>query len=57
MSDALEPVLLSIAKEWCGSCEKMDRTSYADPDIVSLINDRFVTVRGEADESAELTVS
>ncbi len=50
-----KPVLLSIATAWCGSCEKMDRTSYADPDIVALINDRFVPVRVDADDRPDIS--
>ena len=38
-------VLLSIRASWCHWCHEMDRTSYADPDIAALINDRFVPVR------------
>jgi len=32
-----KPVLLSIAASWCDSCREMDRTSYADPIIATLI--------------------
>lgn len=47
-------VLLSIAATWCHWCHEMDRTSYADPDIVALINDRFVAVRVDADERPDI---
>ena len=29
-----KPVLLAISASWCASCGEMDRTSYADPEIV-----------------------
>jgi uncharacterized protein YyaL (SSP411 family) len=32
----------------------MDRTSYADPEIAALINDRFVAVRVDADERPDI---
>ena len=47
-------VLLSIGATWCHWCHEMDRTSYADPEIVSLINERFVPVRVDADERPDI---
>lgn len=48
-------VLLSIAATWCSSCHEMDRTSYTDPDIVALINERFVPVRVDADDRPDIS--
>ena len=50
-----KPVLLSIATAWCGSCYEMDRTSYADPGIVTLINHRFIPVRVDADDRPDVS--
>ena len=47
-------VLLSIGATWCHWCHEMDRTSYADPEIVALINERFVAVRVDADERPDI---
>ena len=47
-------VLLSIGASWCHWCHEMDRTSYADPGIAALINDRFVPVRVDADERPDI---
>jgi uncharacterized protein YyaL (SSP411 family) len=47
-------VLLSIGASWCHWCHEMDRTSYADPGIAALINDRFVAVRVDADERTDI---
>jgi uncharacterized protein len=43
------PVLLSIAAPWCQSCLDMDRTTYADPAVARIVNDRFVPIRVNAD--------
>ena len=48
------PVLLSIATTWCSGCRAMDATSYADPAIATLINERFVPVRVDADERPDI---
>lgn len=50
-----KPVLLSISAAWCGTCREMDRTSYADPAIATLINRRFVAVRVDADERPDIS--
>lgn len=50
-----KPVLLSIATAWCASCLEMDRSSYADPEIISIINDRFVPVRVDADDRPDIS--
>jgi uncharacterized protein YyaL (SSP411 family) len=50
-----KPVLLSIAAAWCRWCHEMDRTSYADPSIVAIINTRFVPIRVDADERPDIS--
>jgi len=50
-----KPVLLSIATTWCASCLEMDRTSYADPEIISVINDQFIPVRVDADDRPDIS--
>jgi uncharacterized protein len=49
-----KPVLLSIAAPWCQWCREMDRTSYADPDIVSLIDHGFIAIRVDADRRPDI---
>ncbi|HSC29810.1 MAG TPA: DUF255 domain-containing protein, partial [Vicinamibacterales bacterium] len=49
------PVLLSITASWCHWCLEMDRTSYADPSVVELVNDRFVPVRVDADRRPDIS--
>lgn len=50
-----KPILLSIGASWCSSCHEMDRTSYADPAIAALINERFVPIRVDADRRPDIT--
>jgi uncharacterized protein len=49
-----KPVLLSISAAWCHWCHEMDRTSYSDPAVVRLVNDRFVAVRVDADRRPDI---
>jgi uncharacterized protein len=50
-----KPVLLSISATWCDSCHEMDRTSYADPFIATVINERFVPIRVDADDRPDIS--
>ncbi|MFB6134665.1 MAG: DUF255 domain-containing protein [Halanaeroarchaeum sp.] len=47
--DADRPVLLSISARWCGWCQTMDATAYADPRIAAIVNHDFVPIRADAD--------
>ena len=49
------PVLLSIAATWCASCRDMDRTTYADPDVAGIVNERFVPIRVDADRRPDIS--
>ena len=51
---ARKPVLLSIAATWCASCAEMDRSSYADPRVVSIVSEQFVPVRVDADRRPDI---
>jgi hypothetical protein len=52
--DEAKPVLLSISAAWSRWCCEMDRTSYADPTVVRLVNDRFVPIRVDADRRPDI---
>ena len=49
-----KPVLLSITAAWCQACHEMDRTTYADPEVVSLVRARFVAVRVDTDRRPDI---
>ena len=49
-----KPVLLAISAVWCHWCHVMDETSYSVPDIIQVINDRYVPVRVDNDERPDV---
>jgi hypothetical protein len=49
-----KPVLLAISAVWCHWCHVMDETSYSDPEVIRLVNDRFVPVRVDNDERPDV---
>lgn len=42
-------VLLHLTTSWAHACQEMDETTYSDPDVIELLNDRLLPVRVDAD--------
>ena len=49
-----KPVLLAISAVWCHWCHVMDETSYSDPAVIDLINDRYVPIRVDNDQRPDI---
>jgi uncharacterized protein YyaL (SSP411 family) len=49
-----KPVLLSIAPTWCRNSVEMDRSSFADPDVVARVGLRYVAIRVDADRRPDI---
>jgi len=49
-----KPILLDIGAVWCHWCHVMDRESYENPEIASLINRHFVAVKVDRDERPDV---
>jgi hypothetical protein len=49
-----KPVLLSITASWCRACHEMDRTTYADERVASVIRDAFVPIRVDTDRRPDI---
>lgn len=47
-------VLLSITAPWCHWCHVMDRTTYSNPGVIDLINNRFISVKVEGDSRPDI---
>jgi uncharacterized protein YyaL (SSP411 family) len=49
-----KPILLGISAVWCHWCHVMDETTYSDPAVIQLINDRFVAIRVDNDQRPDI---
>jgi uncharacterized protein len=49
-----KPILLDIGAVWCHWCHVMDRESYDDPAIASILNEHFVAVKVDRDERPDI---
>jgi uncharacterized protein len=52
--DTDRPILLDIGAVWCHWCHVMDRESYEDEAIATLINELFVPVKVDRDERPDV---
>ncbi|MFM7023375.1 MAG: DUF255 domain-containing protein [Flavobacteriales bacterium] len=43
------PVLVDVYTDWCGWCKRLDATTYADPNIVSYVNNNFYAIKFNAE--------
>ncbi len=53
MAENPKPVFFDVYTVWCGWCKRMDKTTFKDPEVVALINEKFHPVKfdGEMKES------
>ncbi len=48
-------VILDLQAVWCHWCHVMDETTYADPQVVALMNKRYLAVRVDQDSRPDLS--
>ena len=51
---AQKPILLGISAVWCHWCHVMDETTYSDPAVIPLVNDRYVPIRVDNDKRPDV---
>ncbi len=49
-----KPILLDISAVWCHWCHVMDETTYSDPEVIRIVNERFIPVRVDTDERPDV---
>ena len=47
------PLLIQVSADWCPHCSRMKRETFADPQLTTIINQRFVAVEVDADQQRE----
>src|SRR5512142_1702064 len=48
------PILLGISAVWCHWCHVMDETTYSDPEVIQLVNERYIPIRVDNDERPDV---
>ncbi len=47
-------VLLDLTSVWCHACHMMERTTYADGEVIDLLNRQFVPIRVDSDQRPDI---
>lgn len=47
------PLLIQVSAEWCPHCVRMERETYTDPQLTSIISQQYVAVSVDADDQRE----
>ncbi|MGH7779300.1 MAG: thioredoxin domain-containing protein [Candidatus Binataceae bacterium] len=48
------PVMIDIGAVWCHWCHVIDNTTYTDPEVVRILNARFVPIKVDSDERPDV---
>ena len=48
------PILLDIHGVWCHWCHIIDQRTYSDPDVIKIVNDKFVPIRVDTDKRPDV---
>jgi uncharacterized protein YyaL (SSP411 family) len=49
-----KPVFLNLAAVWCHWCHVFDETTLSNPEVIALLNERFVPMRVDADQNPQV---
>jgi len=52
-----KPILVDFYTDWCGWCKKMDRDTYANQEVIKLLNDNFIAVKLNAESRNPLEIT
>lgn len=47
------PILVQVSAPWCPHCQQMKETSWTNPQLTRLVNERFVAIEVNADEQRD----
>lgn len=48
-------IFVDVYTDWCGWCKKMDKATFADPEVVKYVNKHFYAVKMDAEGKKPVT--
>ena len=47
-------VWVDVYTEWCGWCKRMDKTTFANPNVIKYMNEHFYAVKLDAEQKSDI---
>jgi len=47
-------IFMDVYTEWCGWCKKMDASTFADKDVIEVLNDKYYAVKFDAEQKEDI---
>lgn len=48
------PIFIDVYTDWCGWCKKMDQSTFNDPKVSKLLNEKFFAVKFNAEQREDV---
>jgi thioredoxin-related protein len=48
------PVFVDVYTDWCGWCKVMDKNTFNDPEVATLLNEKFYAVKFDAEQKEDV---
>ncbi len=49
-------VFVDFTAKWCGYCKKMDRETFSKPEVIDMLNEKFIPVKVDGDSKDTLDI-
>jgi len=49
-------IVIDVYTDWCGWCKKMDKTTFADPEVAAYVNAHYYAVKLDAEGTEPITL-
>jgi len=47
-------IFIDVYTDWCGWCKVMDKSTFPDPEVAKLLNEKFYPVKLDAEQTADI---
>ena len=49
-------IFIDFTAKWCGWCKKLDRETFADPDVIKMLDEHFVSIKVDGESKRKLNI-
>jgi thioredoxin-related protein len=51
---AKKPIFIDVYTDWCGWCKVMDKSTFSDPAVAKILNDKFYAVKFNGEQKEDV---